>query len=53
MAGPATPVLTTLLVVGDPARFSEFLPVGEKVLCYQCPSFDVSWLSIAAEADQW
>lgn len=39
-------------VVGNPACFSDFLPVGDKVLCYQYLSFDSSWLSVAPEADQ-
>lgn len=30
-----------VLLVGDPACFSESLPVGEKVLCYQYQSFDI------------
>lgn len=42
----------SMLVVGDPACFSEFLSVGEEVLCYQYQSFDISWFSIAPEADQ-
>lgn len=32
----------SVLMVGDPACFSEFLPVGEKVLCCQYQPFDIS-----------